>query len=141
RQKYEVPDEFLLILGNEISNPHAVHLLAFHQDTLIPAVQGEIHERERMIRETVENLKKYREESGRNVHPVLAHPNFRWAITAEMMINVPDLRFFEVYNGHPQVHNDGDEYRASTERIWDIVLSHRLEKGEGEILYGLATDD
>jgi hypothetical protein len=141
RSNYEEPGKFLLIMGNEISNPHAVHLLAFHQDRIIPAIQGEIDERERMIRETVENLKAYREETGRNVHPVLAHPNFTWAITAEMMLNVPELRFFEVYNGHPQVHNDGDEFRAGTERIWDIVLSNRLTKGEGEILYGLATDD
>ncbi len=141
RSNYEEPGKFLLVMGNEISNPHAVHLLAFHQDRVIPAIQGERDERERMIRETVENLKLYREETGRNVHPVLAHPNFTWAITAEMMLSVPDLRFFEVYNGHPQVHNDGDDYRAGTERIWDIVLSHRLANGEGEILYGLATDD
>jgi hypothetical protein len=90
--------------------------------------RGNIDERERLIRETVENLKAYREETGRNVHPVLAHPNFTWAITAEMMLNVPELRFFEVYNGHPQVHNEGDDFRAGTERIWDIVLSHRLTK-------------
>jgi len=141
RSGYEEPGKFLLIMGNEISNPHAVHLLAFHQDKVIPAIQGNLDERERMIRETVENVKAYREETGRNVHPVLAHPNFTWAITAEMMLNVPELRFFEVYNGHPQVHNDGDEYRAGTERIWDIVLSNRLAKGEGEVLYGLATDD
>jgi hypothetical protein len=141
RSNYEEAGKFLLIMGNEISNPHAVHLLAFHQDKVIPAIQGNRDERERMIRETVENVKAYREETGRNVHPVLAHPNFTWAITAEMMLNVPDLRFFEVYNGHPQVHNEGNEYRAGTERIWDIVLSHRLAKGEGEILYGLATDD
>jgi hypothetical protein len=141
RSNYEEAGKFLLIMGNEISNPHAVHLLAFHQDKVISAIKGTRDEREKMIRETVENIKLYREETGRNVHPVLAHPNFTWAITAEMMLNVPELRFFEVYNGHPQVHNDGDDYRAGTERIWDIVLADRLTKGEGEILYGLATDD
>ncbi len=141
RSMYEEPGKFLLIMGNEISNPHAVHLLAFHQDRIIPAIKGNEDERERMIRETVDNLKTYRQETGRNVHPALAHPNFRWAITAEMMINVPELRFFEVYNGHPQVNNEGDENRASTDRIWDIVLANRLATGEGELLYGLATDD
>jgi hypothetical protein len=141
RSMYEEPGKFLLIMGNEISNPHAVHLLAFHQDRILPAIQGSKDERERMIRETVENVKRYREETGRNVHPALAHPNFQWAITAEMMLNVPELRFFEVYNGHPAVHNDGDENRAGTDRLWDIILSHRLITGEGELLYGLATDD
>lgn len=141
RSLYEKPEDFLLIMGNEISNPHAVHLLALHQYDIIPAIKGTVEERERMIRETANNLQSFREESGKNVFPVLAHPNFTWAITAEMMINVPELRYFEVYNGHPRVHNDGDELRASTETIWDIVLTTRLTRGTGEILYGVATDD
>lgn len=141
RSLYEAPGEFLIIMGNEISNPHAVHLLAFHQDSIIPVSSGNPEERERMIRETVANVKAYRDKTGRNVHPALAHPNFRWAITAEMMINVPELRYFEVYNGHPQVNNEGDENRAGTDRIWDIVLAKRLSSGTGELLYALATDD
>ncbi len=141
RTLYEDPGEFLIIMGNEISNPHAVHLLAWHQNKVIPAIQGSSEEREKMIRETVANLKAYRQETGRNVHPALAHPNFTWAITAEMMLNVPELRFFEVYNGHPLVNNEGDEHRAGTDRIWDIILANRLTSGKGELLYGLATDD
>lgn len=141
RSMYEAPGEFLVIMGNEISNPHAVHLLAFHQDSVIPAASGSQEEREKMIRETVAKVEGYRKETGRNVHPALAHPNFMWAITAEMMINVPELRYFEVYNGHPLVNNEGDENRAGTDRIWDIVLSSRLSAGRGELLYGLATDD
>lgn len=140
RSLYEEPEKFLLIMGNEISNPHAVHLLAFEQDRVIPAVSGSLDERESMIRETVISLAGYRSQTGINTWPVLAHPNFRWAITAEMMIGNPDLRFFEVYNGHPQVNNDGDEFRAGTDRIWDIVLANRLATG-GKLLYGLATDD
>jgi hypothetical protein len=140
RARYELPGEFLLMMGNEISNPHAVHLVAIQQDRVIPSVQGTADERERMISETVANLAQYRSQTGVNSWPVLAHPNFTWAITAEMILNTPDLRFFEVYNGHPLVNNDGDAYRASTERIWDIVLANRLTSG-GEILYGFATDD
>lgn len=141
RSMYEEPGKFLLIMGNEISNPHAVHLLAFHQHEVLPVSQGTVDEREKMIRETVENVKAYREKTGINVHPALAHPNFRWAITAEMMLNVPELRYFEVFNGHPQVNNAGDENRASTDKIWDIVLANRLTTGNGELLYALATDD
>lgn len=141
RSMYEEPGEFLIVMGNEISNPHAVHLLAFHQHSVIPAVEGTAEEREKMIGETVDNVAKYRAETGINTWPVLAHPNFTWAITAEMMLNTPDLRFFEVYNGHPRVNNDGDEFRVNTEMIWDIVLANRLAENNGEILYGLATDD
>ncbi|MCA1759370.1 MAG: hypothetical protein LC658_06340, partial [Bacteroidales bacterium] len=141
RSMYEEPGKFLLIMGNEISNPHAVHLLAFHQHRVVPAVEGTVDEQEKMIRETVENVKAYREKTGINVHPVLAHPNFMWAITAEMMLNVPELRYFEVFNGHPMVNNLGDENRAGTDKIWDVVLANRLASGEGELLYALATDD
>jgi hypothetical protein len=140
RTKYEQPGEFIVMMGNEISNPHAVHLVTIQQDRVIPYIKGNVDERERMIRETVDNLAQYRKETGINSWPVLAHPNFTWAITAEMMLNTPELRFFEVYNGHPQVNNGGDEHRASTERIWDIVLANRLAIG-GEVLYGFATDD
>jgi hypothetical protein len=137
---YEEAGNFLLIMGNEITNPHRVHLLAFHQDRLIPPSRRPVEERLEMIRATVNNVSTYREESGRNTHAVLAHPNHGWAITAEMMLNVPDLRFFEVYNGIPSTSYEGDGYRASTDRMWDIVLSNRLEEG-GDLLYGLATDD
>ncbi len=140
RGLFEKPGEFMLMMGNEISNPHAVHLLAFEQNRVLPMVRGNVDERERMIAETVRNVDNYRVETGINTHAALAHPNFTWAITAEMMLNTPALRFFEVYNGHPAVNNGGDEFRACTDRIWDIVLANRLSQG-GQLLYGLATDD
>ncbi len=140
RSLVEEPEAFLLIRGNDVSNPHAIHLLAFHQEKVIPVVEGTVEDRAKMISETVNNLREYREQTGIKAFPVLAHPNFTWAVTAEMMMAVPSLRFFEVFNGHPSVHNAGDEYRVSTGRIWDIVLSHRL-RNDGKLLYGLATDD
>ncbi|MFP4367377.1 MAG: hypothetical protein ACLFQA_09820, partial [Bacteroidales bacterium] len=141
RDMFEDPGEFLLIMGNEITDQHAVHLVAVHQDEVIPTVGGSPGERADMIREIVHRADDYRERSGRNTWPILAHPNFTWAITAEMMLEAENLRYFEVYNGHPSVNNEGDGYRASTERIWDIVLSMRLGEGDGNIIYGLATDD
>src|SRR6185295_15730437 len=44
-------------------------------------------------------------------------------------------------NGHPTVYNDGDEVHASTDKIWDIVLTQRLTQYDGEIMYGVGTDD
>jgi hypothetical protein len=141
REMFEEPGHFLLIMGNEISSSNAVHVLGFHTDEIIPSVSGKPEERGMMIKEVVASVDAYRERSGRNTYPALAHPNFTWAITAEMMLETDELRFFEVYNGHPTVNNDGDEFRASTERIWDIVLSKRLGSANGKLLYGLATDD
>lgn len=141
RSLYEEPNKFLIIMGNEITSPHAVHFLAFHQNKIIPAPQGSADERVKMMRETVDNIAACRTETGINVYPVLAHPNFQWAITAEMMLKLPSLRFFEVYNFSSDCNNEGSEYRAGTERIWDIVLSQRLASGNSLLLYGLATDD
>jgi hypothetical protein len=62
-------------------------------------------------------------------------------VTAEDLAQVRGERFFEVYNGHPQVHNGGDELHASTERMWDLILTQRLAELGGEPLYGIATDD
>ena len=69
------------------------------------------------------------------------HPNFGWGVTAEDLMRVKGERFFEVYNGHPSVRNDGDKTHASTERMWDIINTRRLSELNMNILYGLATDD
>jgi hypothetical protein len=71
----------------------------------------------------------------------LNHPNFKWAITAEELMRIDHEQFFEVYNGHPSVNNDGDELHAGTERVWDIVLAERLGHLGKPVMYGLATDD
>jgi hypothetical protein len=70
----------------------------------------------------------------------LNHPNFGWGVNAEDMLT-EELRYFEVFNGHPGVKNYGDATHASTERMWDILLALRLGKHGMPILYGMATDD
>jgi hypothetical protein len=141
RRMFESKGQFLLINGTEITDQHGVHLLAFHLDEKIPTVGGTPEERERMIIDIVELVDNYRKRSGRDIYPVLAHPTWNWNITAEAMINAQKLRFFEVWNGVPEANNDGDKYHPSTDRIWDIVLAHRLGEMKGKPIYGLATDD
>jgi hypothetical protein len=72
--------------------------------------------------------------------PHVNHPNFGWAVKVEDLIALRGEKFFEVYNGHPLVHNEGDELRPSTERMWDILLAERLSDGEA-VMYGIAVDD
>jgi hypothetical protein len=71
----------------------------------------------------------------------LNHPNFHYGITAEDLMRVRGENFFEVYNGHPGVNNSGDEYHASTERIWDIINAFRQTELDLPLMFGLATDD
>jgi hypothetical protein len=63
------------------------------------------------------------------------------AITAEDLASVVAERYFEVYNGHPQVYNEGDEHHPSVERLWDIANTIRLGQLEAAPLFGVATDD
>ena len=50
-------------------------------------------------------------------------------------------RFFEVYNGHPDVHHLGDETHAGVERMWDIINTLRIGEMKAAPVSGLATDD
>jgi hypothetical protein len=67
--------------------------------------------------------------------PHLNHPNFGWAVTAADIITVRNDKLFEIYNGHPQVNQQGGGDAQSLEDMWDAILS------SGKLLYGLATDD
>ncbi|MFH5832998.1 hypothetical protein [Halalkalibaculum sp. DA384] len=141
RTLFEEAGEFLLMNGEEITDQHGVHVLANNVDEVIPTVGGSSNERERMLRKIVSMVDTYRKRGESNVYPILAHPNYNWNITAEMIMNTQNLRFFEVYNGVPEANNEGDTIRPSTDRIWDIVLSFRLGKMDVPLIYGIATDD
>ncbi|MDA1050842.1 MAG: hypothetical protein O3C40_10235 [Planctomycetota bacterium] len=57
------------------------------------------------------------------------------------MAAVLQEKFFEVYNGHPDVHHLGDETHAGLERMWDIANTIRIADMNHPPLYGMATDD
>jgi len=145
QQMFDEPDNFLLMMGhewyNEFNDPHDVHICVFIPDEVIPGIQCGVDEKERMVREVIIETNEYSNRTGRYTSPVLAHPLNKWCFTAEIILEAEDLRFFEIYNGHPNVLRFNDELYADTERIWDIVLSIRLETGQGELLYGVAADD
>ena len=56
------------------------------------------------------------------------------------MLELKGERFFEVYNGHPHVHNYGDSVTMGMEELWDKLQIHYIRQGK-PLLYGLATDD
>ena len=61
-------------------------------------------------------------------------------ITAEDMKKLNGERFFEVYNGHPWVHNEADDMHISVEEMWDIINVSYYKQNK-PLLYGVATDD
>jgi len=142
RPRLEEPGRFLLLQGEEISDWFGlapIHLNASNVKELVPPMHGS------SIAETIQNdvdaVTAQRERTGQPILIHLNHPNFHYAVTAEDLMRVHGDNFFEVYNGHPSVHNSGDPVHASTERIWDILLAHRIADFGLPVLYGLANDD
>ena len=135
-------DKFLLIQGEEISDKFGklpIHLNAHNIRDVLPPLGGD------SVTETIQNnvnaVIAQRERTRQPMIVHLNHPNFGWGVTAEDLAPVRGENFFEVYNGHPGVHNAGDDTHASCERIWDIINTKRLTELELPLLYGLATDD
>jgi hypothetical protein len=136
------PGKFLLLQGEEISDHFRqipVHMNATNLGEVIPPMGGD-SVLEVMQRNT-DALVAQRERTGRPMIIHLNHPNFHYGITAEELSLVRGENFFEVYNGHPDVHNDGNPDHASSERIWDIMLTRRITRFHMSLMYGLATDD
>lgn len=136
------PGKFLLIQGEEISDRFGklpVHMNATNVQELIPPLGGNsIYE---VMQNNTNALIAQRERTGKPMMIHLNHPNFHYGVTAEDLMRVRGENFFEVYNGHPGVNNSGNDQHASTERIWDIVLTKRLGELGMPIMYGLGTDD
>lgn len=133
---------FLLIQSEELSaafDKRAIHINATNvAETIKPATGPS-------TREVISaNLRLVREQAERLNRAILAHlnhPNFTWGVRAEDLAHVLEERFFEVYNGHPEVRQLGDADHPSVERIWDIANTIRVRELQAPPLMGLATDD
>lgn len=142
RALVEVRDRFILLQAEEITDSHdrkPVHINAANIAGLIEPQGGESVED--TIRRNLVAIQAHAEEHGREVLPHLNHPNFGYGVRAEDIAPVLEERFFEVFNGHTGVRNDGDDLHASTEQIWDIVNTLRVAEFDAPPIYGIATDD
>ncbi|QDU51590.1 CehA/McbA family metallohydrolase domain-containing protein [Gimesia panareensis] len=141
-EKLGEPGKFLLILSEEVTDRYKnmpVHMNATNLHSLLTPRGGQsVYE---VMQNNTNALLAQRERSGKSMMIHLNHPNFHYGVTAEELMKVIGENFFEVYNGHPGVNNKGDEAHASTERIWDIILTKRLAELKLPMMYGLGTDD
>jgi hypothetical protein len=142
RSLLEEPGKFLLVPAEEITasvKSRPVHVNGINlRDVIKPAGAVEVPE---SIRVTHRAVTAQAKKTGKRMLASLNHPNFGWGVYAEDMAAVDELGFFEVYNGHPGVRNDGDAVHPDCDRIWDAVLALRLGKLKRGVVYGLATDD
>jgi hypothetical protein len=142
RTRFESPDRFLLIQSEEITDRYLnapVHINVTNvREAIKPLGGNSVLE---VMQNNIAAIFEQRKRTGQPMFPHLNHPNFGWGVTAEELMQVKGERFFEVYNGHPTVHNEGDATHASMDKLWDIVLTRRLTELGLEPLFGLATDD
>jgi hypothetical protein len=123
-------DKFLVIRGEEVTSSvasKAVHVNGLNLETLVKhSTAGSV------VAAAQENVDGIRKADG---VPHINHPNFTWAMTPEELQTVERTRLFEIFNGHPQVNNEGGGGSPGLEEVWDRILS------SGRLMYGVAVDD
>ncbi|MEB2786671.1 histidinol-phosphatase [Algoriphagus persicinus] len=138
---FDEPGEFLIIQSQELSDSFdkkPIHMNVTNiQKKITPQGGNSVSE---VMQRSLDKVKTQRDSTGVPMFLHINHPNFIWAITPEDIIALDGERFFEVYNGHPLVHNYGDSLRPGMEALWDQVQVAYLED-EKPLLYGLAVDD
>lgn len=119
---------FILIGGEEVSGNQTIHTTAMNITKAIPWDFGNT-EKKQIIQAHADAIIT---EGG---SAILNHPNFHYAVTANDILDVKNLYMFELFNGHPAVHNHGDESHSSTEELWDELLTTGMK------IYAVSSDD
>jgi hypothetical protein len=122
--------KFLLLPGEEVTSrfqSRPAHINAYGLRRLVEPLVGDS-----MAATLQKNIDAIREAGGL---PSVNHPNFKWAMASADLLGLKNLKLFEVYNGHPQVHNRGGGGAESLETMWDTLLT------AGQKIYGVAVDD
>ncbi len=124
-------EKFLVIKGEEVTSSFqskAVHVNGLDVASLVEPTRNATS----LVATIQGNVDGIRKANG---IPHINHPNFLWSMTADDLRKVSNNRLFEIYNGHPTVHNEGGGGVAGLEQVWDQLLT------SGQEIYGIAVDD
>ena len=128
-QRYQ-DSAFILVRGEEVTARFGrvpTHLTAIGLRSIVKPDSAA------SILETLQkNVDRIRSAGG---VPLINHPNYRWSLNRDVLQQVQRVALFELFNGHPDVHNDGGGGVPSIEAQWDAMLS------AGKRIYGVASDD
>jgi len=141
KSKLEKPDSFLVIKSEEVTSSFEkkpVHINVTNiQEKIDPVKGSSVLD---VMQQTLDAVHAQRNRLQIPMFAHINHPNFGYGISTEDLIALNGERFFEVYNGHPAVHNEGNDSYTSTEEMWDLVNVAYFRK-EKPLLLGIATDD
>ena len=141
RPLFEEDGKFLIIPSEEVTTNFGdkpIHINATNvQEKISPKDGRDVPE---IIQNNIDAILEQGKRLNVPIMPHINHPNFGYGISADDFIKLKNVRFFEVYNGHPAVHNEGDSTHLGTEEMWDLINSSYL-KEKKPLLFGVATDD
>tara|TARA_A100001015_G_scaffold6567_1_gene8206 strand:- start:3027 stop:4208 length:1182 start_codon:yes stop_codon:yes gene_type:complete len=141
QSKLDVPDSFLVIKSEEVTSSFEdkpVHINVTNIEEKIDPISG-ISVLDVMQR-TLDAVHDQRKKLNIPMFAHINHPNFGYGISTEDIKQLNGERFFEVYNGHPSVNNEGDDIHVDTEIMWDLINIHYYKEGK-PLIFGVATDD
>ncbi|MCB0586148.1 MAG: hypothetical protein KDD06_12580, partial [Phaeodactylibacter sp.] len=131
--------DFILIPGEEVTGSESIHTTGMNIRRLVEAQlpEGFMNEDGVTSRDAKRRILQMHVDSVLQASgtPILNHPNYVSGIHAEDILHIRRLHMFELFNGHPDVYNWGNELHASTEQKWDSLLT------AGLLLYGVSSDD
>jgi len=141
KSKLDVQDSFLIIRSEEVTSSFGkkpVHINVTNiQEKIEPIKGNSVYE---VMQQTLDAVHAQRKKFNIPMFAHINHPNFGYGINTEDLKKLSGERFFELYNGHPAVHNEGDETHFGIETMWDLInISYYNEKKP--LLLGIATDD
>ena len=67
--------------------------------------------------------------------PIINHPNYKWRLGGNILLDSRDCNLFELYNGFPGTNSQGGDGHPGLEQVWDFLLT------SGKRIYGVASDD
>jgi len=142
--KLNVPGEFLLVQGEEITTSYdgdAVHMNALNLVTKITPVSSTD------VATTLNlNLAAIAAQAALQNRPILSHinhPNWdNYSVSPEEIAQAADTRFFEVLNTHSAgINHYGNATHPGMEKVWDIASTIRMVNMNMLPMYGIASDD
>ncbi len=120
-------DNFLLIGAEEVTNEKTVHVNAIGITKVVQPQPGATVTE--ILQASLDAIRK------QDAVPLVNHPNFRWAFTANEMLPLKGTFLLEIASGHPLVNHAGDGRTPSSEEMWDQLLS------AGMRVFAVSVDD
>ena len=125
-----VDSTFIFIPGEEVTSSFQQRPVHVNGLNLANGVEPQVGST--LVATIQENVDAVRAADG---VPHINHPNYRWALGADVLAQVKRYRLIEIFNGHPEVNNQGGGGSPGMEDVWDILLTRGLR------VFGIAVDD